>query len=328
MALTFAATGRDLLRVGADAGQAVVAKRIVDDINTAIAAAISGGGVTVINKTGGTLTKGQPVTIQAFDTTSGLLKVVAADNTNPGKPADAVLAADLLNNGQVTLTPAGDYIVTASGLNTSGGGVTVGDPVYLGATGVLTLAQPTFAGGAAIVQIVGAVKTKAASGELAIFVQAPVSAQALVAVPNTRALTATAPLTFHGDNAAHDLSTDGTFAIPAATNAVNGYSTSAQVTAQEAATTALSKLKTGASAIIAGQTTIAIALGAATWDGKGAQITLTSIANGTGAIAAVPAMFMAVAAGGSLNVTLVDAAAGAATAALSDLAFKYDLNAN
>lgn len=304
---------------------------------------VAGGGVTVINKTGGALAKGTPVTISAFDTTSGLLTVIAASNTDASKPCDAVLAAALADGGQVTLTPSSDYIVTASGLNTSGGGVTIGDPVYLGAAGTLTLAGPSFAGGAAVVQIVGAVKTKAASGDLYIYAQAPIAAVTLdaatnaidgyataaqitaleAAVPNTRTVSTTAPLAGGGA-----LSGDLTLSMAAATNAIDGYATSAQVTAQEAATLALTKFKSGSGTIVAGQTSVVIALGAATWDTLGAEVTLTSIANGTGAIAAAPAMFSAVVAGSNLTVSLIDAAAASAATALSDLTFRYGLNAN
>lgn len=148
--------------------------------------------VPIVNKTGGGLTKGTAVAISGWDVASSAFKVIAADNSDATKVAAGVLAADLANNATGTLDR--DFSLASSGLDTSGGGVTVGDPVYLGTGGALTLTKPTNAGYA---QEIARVVTKAASGTIQVLVRAPlpqIGSSMLVAASVTVASLAAAVL--------------------------------------------------------------------------------------------------------------------------------------
>lgn len=157
-----------LLQVGANVGPAESAQTVQSDINSLVAAAVVGG-VQVINKTGGTLAKGKAVAIAGFDTTSGFFKIAAAD-ASAVHAAIGVLPAAVLDGGTTTLYTSQAYDVTASGLDTSG--AAVGDPVYLGTSGALTLTAPA-QGSGSLVQVLGSVKSAAVSGNLHIFAMAP-----------------------------------------------------------------------------------------------------------------------------------------------------------
>ncbi|MFA6168535.1 MAG: hypothetical protein WC700_18060, partial [Gemmatimonadaceae bacterium] len=120
----------------------------------------------VINKTGGALAKAKAVTLLGFDVTTGLRTVALADSTNAAKPAVGVLAAQLGIDGQIVLRRT--YLLTTSGLDTTGGIILVGDPVYFDATGGLTVTRPNQP---ASQQVVAYVATINASASLLVSVE-------------------------------------------------------------------------------------------------------------------------------------------------------------
>lgn len=127
---------------------------------TAIAAgglAPSKIGVTVANKTGGTLTAGTLVYISGRDATSGFLTAAKASASAEGTLASWVVIADIANNASGTVAKAFSF----SGQNTSA--ATVGDYVYLDTTaGGYTLTNPPPTG--LLYQRVGTVSAKSATG--------------------------------------------------------------------------------------------------------------------------------------------------------------------
>ena len=124
------------------------------------------------------------------------------------------------------------------------------------------------------------------------------------AVPTARTLTTTLPLRI-GGGASANLSANRTLSINAATNAAAGAATAVQITALEAATTALAKIKSGSVTIASGASAGTVAMGAATWDGKPVTVTLSASA-GNGHIATSVPIARCVIAAGTLTLTLLD----------------------
>lgn len=122
--------------------------------------------------------------------------------------------------------------------------------------------------------------------------------------------------------------TGSTLSIRAATNAVSGSASAAQITALEAATAALAKLKTGTVTIATGDSAGSAAMGAATWNAKPVVVTLQST-TGDGKIAAAVPFVKAVIAASTLTVTLLDKdGVATANAGTGNLVFSYLTNAN
>lgn len=125
---------------------------------------VDAGTVGAINATGGPLAKGLVVAFGGWDATKSRFQIVAADPANATKQAVGVLGAQLADGASVALQRS--FLLATSGLNTSG--ATVGDPVYLGVAGALTLTPPT---GSSFAQRVGTVHSVAADGDVWIEVQ-------------------------------------------------------------------------------------------------------------------------------------------------------------
>lgn len=118
-------------------------------------------GIRCINKSGGTLAKAKPVSITGWDAATDCW-VITVTAANTGW-AVGVLDDAVPDGAQVVVKS--NFLLEASGLDTSGGGVTAGaTPVYANA-GALSLTAP---GVAKNNQIVGIVATKAASGSIRI----------------------------------------------------------------------------------------------------------------------------------------------------------------
>lgn len=94
----------------------------------------------VINKTGGALALGLVVALSGYDVTTGLRTIVHADSSDPTKPACGVLGASLAPNGTIPLRRV--FLLASSGVDTTGGVIAVGDPVFYSAGGVLQVAKP------------------------------------------------------------------------------------------------------------------------------------------------------------------------------------------
>jgi hypothetical protein len=108
-------------------------------------------GLPVINKTGGSLAVNKAVYISGYDTVSGCFKVALAAPTTT--KAVGVLEAALADGATGTLRS--NFLLANSGLDTSG--ATLGDPVYLAASGALSLTASSADG--AFTQVVGYVQT-------------------------------------------------------------------------------------------------------------------------------------------------------------------------
>lgn len=131
-----------------------------------VAQAMLFGGISipVVNATGSAIAANKAVRISGWDSTTGRFKIsLAAIDTQLF--ADAVTHEDIANGGTGYLRKAG-YLLTSSGLNTSG--AALGDPVYLAAAGALSLSA-----GSSGTQVLGYVATLAASGSVRVAVQAP-----------------------------------------------------------------------------------------------------------------------------------------------------------
>jgi len=139
----------------------------------------------VINKTGGSLAVNKALAITGYDVTTGAFKVDVASNT--GSIAVGVLEAALADGAQTSLRS--QFQLSTSGLNTAAS--TIGNPVYLSTAGGLTLTAPTAVG--AVVQVLGYVKTLAASGTLVIQVRAPAPLSATSALAALRKTAVTIP---------------------------------------------------------------------------------------------------------------------------------------
>jgi len=123
---------------------------------------VSGGGVglAIINKTGGSLAANKAVYISGYDTVSGCFKVALAAPTTT--KAVGVLEVALADGATGTLRS--NFLLANSGLNTAA--ASLGDAVYLAASGALSLSAPTADG--AFTQVVGYVQTLSASGTVRI----------------------------------------------------------------------------------------------------------------------------------------------------------------
>lgn len=133
------------VRNSADAQQGAGHKASLGDMLKSLRNAVLNGGfrLPIVNNTGGTIYAWTLVSISGYDAVTGRFKVVKATNAT-FVPAHGVTTEDVLNNGtsevfynalcQVPTT------VNARGLDSTG--ATVGDPVYLGTAGNLTLTEP------------------------------------------------------------------------------------------------------------------------------------------------------------------------------------------
>jgi len=189
-----------------------------DDINVVVPTAGTGrwllayqgnaAVLPIVNKTGVSITKGRAVYPVGWDTTTGCLSVALADSTDAAKQAIGVLTATVANNATGAASQA--FKLSASGLDTTL--AAVGAAVYYTSGGVLSLSAPT---APAPQQIVGRVRTLAASGVLAIGFE-PVQ-------PSSVVVGALASLT----------TTDKSSAV-AAINEVDAHADTAQTTANAA----------------------------------------------------------------------------------------------
>lgn len=131
-----------------------------------------GGALQVYNNTGKTLPAGTPVRVSGFqgvDANGNPISYIVAADANGNNPATFVLSLGI-NNGASGLAYIGG-VVTASGFNTLSSAVNA--PVFLAVGGGLTLTEPSDRLPDATSQIVGYVASVAASGQLAINIQAP-----------------------------------------------------------------------------------------------------------------------------------------------------------
>ncbi len=118
--------------------------------------------VDFYNNTGGTLTPGTLVYLSSFHTASGLRLVTKADGNVASRPATYVVPIAVANSAAGILVRKTNA-TTVTSFDTSGGGVTVGDPVYLSDTaGTPTLSAASSSSG----QKVGVVATKANPGKV------------------------------------------------------------------------------------------------------------------------------------------------------------------
>ena len=186
-----------------------------------VAKAAAWGGllVPVKNTTGSTIAAKKAVGVSGFDVSTGSLSIDLAAPTGPysvlGVTHEPIL------NGAVGYVRAGSRWFLDAALNTSGAGV--GDPVYIGAAGALTLTPPVVG----VTYAVGMVSTVATSGQI-------------VLVPP-------APDLFTLSTAAGDAQADATQALADA----------------DTANTALGKILSGKLTVSSGQTTITSSVGAA-----------------------------------------------------------------
>lgn len=97
-------------------------------------------GATYQNNTGGTLTKGTPIALGAFDAVSGHPEMIVADADGSGTmPCLGILSADVASGASAVPALTGEEI---TGLDTSG--YALGDRLYVSATaGALTNVRPT-----------------------------------------------------------------------------------------------------------------------------------------------------------------------------------------
>jgi hypothetical protein len=121
-------------------------------------------GITVANKTGGTLTKGTLVVASGFDTTLGAPTVVAADADSSGF-AQFVLPADILTNEAGAAYEVG--VVTGIDTDAAAG---VGSLAYLGQATAGTFVWAALTGADMVSQVVGVCLTKhATTGSMVFF---------------------------------------------------------------------------------------------------------------------------------------------------------------
>ena len=266
----------------------------------------AGGVVNVTNADGGTLLRGTAVAIHGYDVGTDSYAIDVASNLLQSHQAIGLLPADLAIGDSVAL-PVGDYTVTGiigQPLDTSA--AEVGDFAYLGENGAFVFTPPA-SGGVAFAQQLGVVATKDATvGAIQVLWMSPLPDQAGVAAAALKAttLTTTLPLRI-GGGASANLSANSTLSINAATNAAAGAATAAQITALEAATAALAKIKSGSVTIASGASAGTVAMGAATWDGKPVTVTFHASA-GNGKIGTNVPIARAVVASGTLTLTLLD----------------------
>jgi len=140
-------------------------KPLQDEILNLVAIALRGGGsLRVRNESGGALPAG-PVRVSGYSVAQNSFLIALAD-ADGALPAHALLLEVLANNSNGLAYSGG----TLSGaLDTSG--TAAGDPVYLSASGALTLTAPS--GADQIVQAVGRVKTVANPGDVEGLLHAP-----------------------------------------------------------------------------------------------------------------------------------------------------------
>lgn len=119
--------------------------------------------LTVYNGTGGALTKATPVALGTFDATSGNPGVVAADADGSGTmPCIGLVLADIADASSGTIIVSGEI----TGLNTSA--YSLGDKLYVSASGGLTDVRPT----SGFIQAVAVVsRVDAANGEILVVIE-------------------------------------------------------------------------------------------------------------------------------------------------------------
>ncbi len=119
-------------------------------------------GITVTNKTGGTLTAGTLVYVSGRDATTGFSTIAKASALAEGTLASWVVIADILNNASGTVSKA--FTLTAQNTNAA----TVGDYVYLDTTagGYVLTSGPALG---VLYQRVGTVSVKSATVGVVVF---------------------------------------------------------------------------------------------------------------------------------------------------------------
>jgi len=100
--------------------------------------------VRVINTSGSPLVKGQGVSCFGYDTTTGLLAVGPADMTGTAGPPPSAIALNAISAGAQGAVGTSGINLASTALNTSG--AILGDPVFLDASGLLTLTPPSDTG--------------------------------------------------------------------------------------------------------------------------------------------------------------------------------------
>lgn len=125
--------------------------------------------IAVINNTGGILAKAKAVAFGGIDVTTGRVKIVLADKSNPYGQAIGVLEAAIADGATGTLRSQFDFPL--SGLDVAGPPA-AGDFMYLGNTGDLTTTAPR---GTDILQVVAVfVANVGASDTIRVQVQPPI----------------------------------------------------------------------------------------------------------------------------------------------------------